>query len=129
MSSSSAIVKDILRRSGANDVCTRRIVVKEKYGADKIDLNRWCGRARATWSRGSRIRASGFSKPEPRGREAPSSPPQAILTPVSDPTPTTKKVWNFMCVCVCVLIIKCEPVLIMNYNWENTTKVDIGCGF
>ncbi|XP_020553015.1 pyruvate, phosphate dikinase, chloroplastic isoform X1 [Sesamum indicum] len=94
----SSTVKDILIRSTANDVYTRRIL-KEKYG-DQIDLlgvnpsrtrvSRWSSRARATRCHGSRMEASGFTRPEP-GRREPTPPAQAILTPVSDPTPTTKK--------------------------------------
>ncbi|KAL0414674.1 UNVERIFIED_CONTAM: Pyruvate, phosphate dikinase, chloroplastic [Sesamum radiatum] len=94
----SATVKDMLIRSTANDVYTRRIL-KEKYG-DQIDLlrvnpsrtrvSRWSSRARASRCHGSRIQASGFTRPEP-GRREPTPPAQAILTPVSDPTPTTKK--------------------------------------
>ncbi|KAK6130417.1 hypothetical protein DH2020_035827 [Rehmannia glutinosa] len=96
----SSVVKDILIRSTLNDVCTRRILLKEKY-ADQIDLlrahpspsraSRWSSRVRATRDRGSRIEPSGFEKPEPRRRETP-VPVQALLTPVSDhPTPATKK--------------------------------------
>ncbi|KAK6117349.1 hypothetical protein DH2020_048940 [Rehmannia glutinosa] len=96
----SSIVKDILIRSTLNDVCTRRIVLKEKYG-DQIDLlrvrpsptrtSRWSSQVRATRDRGSRIEPSGFEKSEARRRETP-LPVQALLTPVSDhPTPTTKK--------------------------------------
>ncbi|KAL0348729.1 UNVERIFIED_CONTAM: Pyruvate, phosphate dikinase, chloroplastic [Sesamum angustifolium] len=94
----SSTVKDILIRSTANDVYTRRIL-KEKYG-DQIDLlrvnpsrtrvSRWSSRALATLCHGSRIESSGFTRPEP-GRREPTPPAQAILTPVSDPTPTTKK--------------------------------------
>ncbi|PIN07985.1 Pyruvate, phosphate dikinase [Handroanthus impetiginosus] len=101
----SSVVKDILIRPTANyEVYTRSRVLKEKY-ADQVDLLRvspsstrpswWFRRARATRSHGSRNRASGFTEPEPRGREGP-IPPQAILTPVSDPTPTTeKRVFSF----------------------------------
>ncbi|KAK4405625.1 Pyruvate, phosphate dikinase, chloroplastic [Sesamum angolense] len=94
----SSTVKDILIRSTANDVYTRRIL-KERYG-DQIDLlrvnpsrtrvSRWSSRALATRCHGSRMESSGFTRPEP-GRREPTPPAQAILTPVSDPTPTTKK--------------------------------------
>lgn len=87
----SSIVKDILIRSTASDVHTRKII-KEKFG-DQIDLlrahpcpTRWSRVARATRCHG------GLAKPEPRRR----SRAQALLTPVSDPTSTTnKRVFTF----------------------------------
>ncbi|KAK4425792.1 Pyruvate, phosphate dikinase, chloroplastic [Sesamum alatum] len=88
----SSTVKDILIRSTANDVYTRRILKHQKHG-DQIDLlrlSRRSTRARPTRCRGSRIESSGFTRPEP-GTRHPTPPAQAILTPVSDPTPTTKK--------------------------------------
>ncbi|KAG8370108.1 hypothetical protein BUALT_Bualt14G0083200 [Buddleja alternifolia] len=94
----SSILKDILIRSSVNDVYTRRIL-KEKY-ADQIDglrvhqsstrMSHWSSRGRASGCHGSRIKPNGFTKPEARRREPP-HPARAILTPVSDPTSTTKK--------------------------------------
>ncbi|KAL3812748.1 hypothetical protein ACJIZ3_014016 [Penstemon smallii] len=94
----SSIIKEMLIRSSANDVYTRRIL-KEKY-ADQINVfrvhpssirvSRWSARVRATRCRGSRAKPNGFYKTEVRRREL-TLPAQAILSPVSDPTPTTKK--------------------------------------
>lgn len=95
----SSIVKDIMIRSTANDVHTRRIF-KDKFG-DQIEIfrvrpsestrpTRWSARARAARSDGSRVKPRGFTKPEPERRSETAA--RALLTPVSDPTPTTKKV-------------------------------------
>ncbi|KAK4477975.1 hypothetical protein RD792_017240 [Penstemon davidsonii] len=88
----------MLIRSSANDVYTRRIL-KEKY-ADQSDVfrvhpssirvSRWSTRVRATRCRGSRAKPNGFNKTEVRRRDL-TLPAQAILSPVSDTTPTTKK--------------------------------------
>ncbi|KAL8524835.1 hypothetical protein ACS0TY_014447 [Phlomoides rotata] len=87
----SSIVKDIMIRSTANDVRTRRILKKEKLYGDQIEVLRVqpCSSIASRCSAGAR----GF---QPKRRSDPPLPAQALLTPVSDPTPTTKKrVFNF----------------------------------
>lgn len=104
----SSIVKDMLIRSTTSDVHIRNLI-KEKFG-DRIDQfrarprpSRWSGGARATRCHGSRIEPSGFVKSEPGSRLR----ARALLTPVSDPTPTTKKVryaYLFFSPYVCIRI-------------------------
>ncbi|CAK9161921.1 unnamed protein product [Ilex paraguariensis] len=77
-------------------------LLKEKY-VDRVDVlrvncpslnvNRWSGRVRFTRCQDSHINSNGFTNSKPR-RPIPSIRSQAILTPVSDPTPTTNKVSN-----------------------------------
>ncbi|KAL0457347.1 UNVERIFIED_CONTAM: Pyruvate, phosphate dikinase, chloroplastic [Sesamum latifolium] len=65
-----------------------------RLNPSRTRVSRWSSRARATRCHGSRIESSGFTRPEPARRE-PTPPAQAILTPVSDPTPTKKRVFTF----------------------------------
>ncbi|CAA3021782.1 pyruvate, phosphate dikinase, chloroplastic [Olea europaea subsp. europaea] len=93
----SSTVEVVLVRSAANGVYTRRLL-KEKYGyADQIDhlfranpssirVRRWSGQVQVI-----RSGANGLSNPNPQPKREPNILSQAILTPVSDPTPTTKK--------------------------------------
>lgn len=77
--------KDIMIRSTAIDVCTKRLILKEKFG-DQVGILR----IQPSCTRPSRVLAvssNGFSPAEPWRRvEA-----QAILSPVSDPSPTTSE--------------------------------------
>lgn len=94
----SSTVEVVLVRSAANGVHTRRLL-KEKYGyADQIDhlfranpssirVRRWSGQVQVI-----RSGANGLSNPNPKPKREPNILSQAILTPVSDPTHTTKKV-------------------------------------
>lgn len=90
----SSAMKGLLLKSNTNDMYMRKLV-KEKYREEQIQLFQaknihvnWCT------DRGKVIRcnqeANGFSNP--RKQNIGSLPPHAILTPVSDPTSTTKKV-------------------------------------
>ncbi|XP_057771887.1 pyruvate, phosphate dikinase 2 isoform X1 [Salvia miltiorrhiza] len=86
----SSILKDILIRSTTSEVYTRKLI-KEKFEVDQprahprpTSAGRW---ARAVRCHGSRIEPSGLAEPEPGSKLR----AQAILTPVSDPTSTTKK--------------------------------------
>lgn len=114
----SSIVKDILMRSTANDAYARKLM-HEKFG-DQVDLLRVHPRPiRASWwtqasggCHGSRIEASGFVKPKTGSRLR----AQAVLTPISDPTSTTKKVRcaNLYTVCVCM-----RAWLHLSKNWNS----------
>lgn len=93
----SSIVKDMLIRSTTSDVHIRKLI-NEKFG-DRIDQfrarphpSRWSGGDRAARCHGSRIELSGLVKSELRSRLR----ARALLTPVSDPTPTTKKVRSIL---------------------------------
>ncbi|KAL2534559.1 Pyruvate [Abeliophyllum distichum] len=93
----SSTVKGVLVRSAANAVHTRKLL-KEKYGyADQIDhlfranpssirVSRWSGQVGVI-----RSQANKFSNSNPKPKREPNILSQAILTPVSDPTSTTKK--------------------------------------
>lgn len=95
----SSIMKDMLIRYPTSDGCTRRIL-KDNF-RDQIDVlkvnsswiraGRWSIRVRANGDNDSRNKPNGFTKPEPRSRRKPTFLAQAILSPVSDPTPTTQK--------------------------------------
>lgn len=89
-------------KSITDDVYTRRLL-KGKYGdqfdilranPSSIQVSRWSygGGGRVSWCQDSRMKANGFSNPKPKRREPSLIRSRAILTPVSDPAPTTKKV-------------------------------------
>ncbi|CAA0807092.1 Pyruvate- phosphate dikinase 1- chloroplastic [Striga hermonthica] len=86
----SSIGKDVFIRSNAYEGCTRVLLVKEKY-ADQIYFLRAhprASRGRASGCRGSRAKPIGFEK---------ANHARAVLTPLSESTPTTtaKRVFTF----------------------------------
>ncbi|KAA8527525.1 hypothetical protein F0562_034760 [Nyssa sinensis] len=94
----SSAVKSMIR-GPINDVYTQRLL-KEKSG-DQMDhfrgnlhVSQWSPRVRPTCCHDSQNNANGFAVPKPKRREPHLRNrllSQAILTPVSDPTPTTEK--------------------------------------
>ncbi|OIT39510.1 PREDICTED: pyruvate, phosphate dikinase, chloroplastic isoform X1 [Nicotiana attenuata] len=89
----SSAMKGLLLKSNTNDMYMRKLV-KQKYTEEQIQLFQ-AKNIRVNWcsNRGKVIRcsqeANGFSNL--RKQNIGSLPPQAILSPVSDPTSTTKK--------------------------------------
>lgn len=104
----SSLVKDMLIRSTTSDVHSRKLI-NEKFG-DRIDQfrarprpGRWSRGDRAARCHGSRIDPSGLVKSKPGSRLR----TRALLTPVSDPTPTTKKVRSLHRMCVRINTYTC----------------------
>ena len=103
----SATGKSMLLRS-TGVVYAQRVLLKHKYVDHNlmdflsahhqplVHVSRRSSRVRLARYQHQLIRANGFNNPTPKKGEIPFGsrlPSQAILSPVSDPTPTMKKVY------------------------------------